>query len=111
VSDGLVGDLSKLLRASGVGADIEVARVPLSAAARAAHKAEPTVIETILTGGDDFEVIATIPPRKLKAFLAAARRTSIRVTEIGRVTAAEGARFRSAEGRELTFKHPSFSHF
>jgi thiamine-monophosphate kinase len=111
VSDGLVGDLGKLLRASKVGADIAVARVPLSAAARAAVKADPRMIETILTGGDDFEVVATIPPRKLKAFLAAARRTGVPVAEIGRVVAGEGTRFRDAKGRALTFKHGSFSHF
>jgi thiamine-monophosphate kinase len=111
VSDGLVGDLGKLLRASGVGADIEVARVPLSAAGRAAVKAEPKVVEIILTGGDDFEIVATIPPRKLKAFVAAARRTGVPVTEIGRVTAGEGARFRDAWGRALVFKRTSFSHF
>lgn len=111
VSDGLVGDLSKLLRASGVGADVAVAKVPLSPAARRAVDAEPANLEPILTGGDDFEVIATVPPRKLEAFLAAARRTSVRVTEIGRVTAGEGARFRNAEGHELTFKRASFSHF
>ena len=62
VSDGLAGDLGKLCRASGVGAEIEVARVPLSKAARAALAAEPQTIETVLTGGDDFEVVATIPP-------------------------------------------------
>ena len=59
VSDGLVGDLAKLCRASGVAAEIEVARVPLSEAARAALAAEPALIETILTGGDDYEVLAT----------------------------------------------------
>jgi len=111
VSDGLVGDLGKLLRASKVGADIDVARVPLSAAARAAVKAEPKIVETILTGGDDFEIVATIPPRKLKAFLVAARRAGVPVAEIGRVTAGEGARFRDVDGRLLTFKRASFSHF
>jgi thiamine-monophosphate kinase len=111
VSDGLVGDLGKLLRASKVGADIAVARVPLSSAARAAVKAEPKMIETILTGGDDFEIVATIPPRKLKAFLAAARRIGVPVAEIGRVIAGEGARFRDGGGRMLTFRRASFSHF
>ena len=42
VSDGLAGDFGKLCRASGVAADVEVARVPLSKAARAACAAEPS---------------------------------------------------------------------
>ena len=66
VSDGLAGDLGKLCRASGVGAEIEVARVPLSEAARAALAADPQAIETILTGGDDFEVVATVPPAQAR---------------------------------------------
>ena len=56
VSDGLAGDLAKLCRVSGVATDIEVTRVPLSDAARAALAKEPALIETIITGGDDYEV-------------------------------------------------------
>src|SRR5215472_1274013 len=56
VSDGLAGDLAKLCRASGLAAGIEVADVPLSDAARAALSADPTLIERILTGGDDYEI-------------------------------------------------------
>ena len=41
VSDGLAGDLAKLCRASGVSADIEIARVPLSPAATQALAADP----------------------------------------------------------------------
>lgn len=111
VSDGLAGDLGKLCRASGVGAEIDAARVPLSKAARATLEVEPNVIETILTGGDDFEVIATIPPRKLKAFFAAAKRTGVAVSEIGRVTAGQGVKFRGDNGRQLRFARASFSHF
>jgi thiamine-monophosphate kinase len=111
VSDGLAGDLGKLLRASGVGADIEVARVPLSKAARAAVRAEPALIETVLTGGDDFEVVATIPRARLKSFVAAARRTGVPVAEIGRITREAGARFLDAGGRQLRFARSSFSHF
>ena len=61
VSDGLAGDLAKLCRASGVTAEIEIAKVPLSAPAQAALAAEPALIEPILSGGDDYEVVAAIP--------------------------------------------------
>jgi thiamine-monophosphate kinase len=111
VSDGLAGDLGKLCRASGVGAIVETANVPLSKAARAAVAAEPKAIEAILTGGDDFEVVAAVPPRKLKAFLAAARRAGVAVSQIGRVTAGQGVRFQDGNGRQLRFRRASFSHF
>ena len=110
VSDGLAGDLAKLCRASGVAAEIDVARVPLSDAARAALAAEPALIETILTGGDDYEVLLTIAPNKLGAFRAAADKAGVAVTEIGRVMAGQGARF-IRDGKALSFARPSYSHF
>jgi thiamine-monophosphate kinase len=112
VSDGLVGDLAKLCRASWVDATVDVARVPLSRAARAALAAEPALIETILTGGDDFEVLASVSPRRLDALRKAARAARIALTEIGAVAAGRGgARFVDAQGRALTFARPSYSHF
>jgi thiamine-monophosphate kinase len=111
VSDGLVGDLTKLLRASRKGADIAVARVPLSVAARAALARDRSAIQAILTGGDDFEVVATVPSRKLASFYEAARKARIRVSDIGRITGGEGARFHAPDGRELRFARTSFSHF
>jgi thiamine-monophosphate kinase len=111
VSDGLVGDLGKLLCASGVAADVEAARVPLSKAAQAALKADTGLIEPILTGGDDFEIVATVPPAALDVLQLAARVVGVPVTPIGRVAAGQGARFLSADGRPLRFKRGSFSHF
>jgi thiamine-monophosphate kinase len=111
VSDGLAGDLGKLCRASGVGADIDVARVPLSKAARAALAADPKAIEPILTGGDDFEVVATIPPGALDVFQTAARVVGVPVAVIGRVTAGKDARILGPDGRKLRFARASFSHF
>ena len=111
VSDGLVGDLRKLCRASGIAAAVEAARVPLSKAARAALKAEPRLIDTVLTGGDDFEVVATIPRARLARFRAAARAAGVPVTEIGRITTGEGVAFFAADGRPMTFARGSFSHF
>ena len=93
VSDGLAGDLAKLCRASSVAAEIDVSRVPLSDAARAAVAAAPELIETVLTGGDDYEIVLTLAPEKLAAFRAAAKAAGVPVTEIGRMQAGEGARF------------------
>jgi thiamine-monophosphate kinase len=111
VSDGLVGDLGKLCRASGVGAEVDVARVPLSKAALAVLVADPKATETMLTGGDDFEVLATVPPRKLKSFLAAARRAGVPATGIGRITTGANAKFLGPDNRPLRFARTSFSHF
>ena len=110
VSDGLVGDLAKLCRASGVAAEIDVARVPFSDAARAALAADPALIETALTGGDDYEIMLTLAPEKLAAFRAEADKAGVAVTEIGRIVAGEGARF-IRDGKPLTFARPSYSHF
>ena len=59
VSDGLVGDLAKMLRASGVAGHLDVGAVPLSEAARRALGAEPSLLDRILSGGDDYEIVFT----------------------------------------------------
>ena len=110
VSDGLAGDLAKLCRASAVSAEIDVASVPLSDAARAAIAAEPVLMETALTGGDDYEIVLTLSPEKLADFQNAARQAGVAVTEIGRVTTGRGARFLSG-GKTMKFAKPSYSHF
>ena len=70
VSDGLAGDLAKLCRASGVSAEIDVARVPLSPAAHAALASrDPSLIEPILTNGDDYEVLASDPAGPVRRVL------------------------------------------
>jgi thiamine-monophosphate kinase len=112
VSDGLAGDLGKLCRASSVAAEIAVARVPLSDGARAALAEEPALIETILTGGDDYEVVACVPAGKVETLRQQASAAGVAVAEIGAVTAGQGkARFLDPDGRPLVFRQPSFSHF
>jgi thiamine-monophosphate kinase len=111
VSDGLAGDFAKLARVSHVGADINVSRVPLSDGARAVIAADPAALETALTGGDDFEIVCTVPSTKAESFRAAAKAAQVHVTDIGEVTAGEGACFLGADGKSLAFKRTSFSHF
>ncbi|MFZ1064233.1 MAG: thiamine-phosphate kinase [Pseudolabrys sp.] len=111
ISDGLAGDFGKLCRVSGVAADVDVARVPLSEAARAVIAANPDAVESVLTGGDDYEIICTVPPAKAGSFQAAAGAANVAVSEIGEIKAGEGTRFIAADGRALAFKRASFSHF
>jgi thiamine-monophosphate kinase len=112
VSDGLAGDLGKLCRASGVGAEIAAARVPLSNGARAALAREPALIETILTGGDDYEVVACVPAGKVEPLRQQASAAGVAISEIGAVTAGQGeARFLDPDGQPLAFRQASFSHF
>jgi thiamine-monophosphate kinase len=110
VSDGLAGDFAKLCRASGVSAAIDVAKVPLSDAARAAIAADPAMLETALTGGDDYEIVCTVPPDKADGLRAAAKAANVPVSEIGVIAAGEGTRF-VRDGQPIAFKRPSFSHF
>jgi thiamine-monophosphate kinase len=112
VSDGLVGDLAKLCDVSGVGADIEVARVPLSTAARQVVASDRSLLETALTGGDDYEVVATVPQGARDALMAAAVAAGVALTEIGSIRADRpGAHFLDRAGKPLLFKNTSFSHF
>jgi thiamine-monophosphate kinase len=103
VSDGLAGDLAKLCRASGVGAVIEAAQVPLSAPAREAIALEPRLLETALTGGDDYEILFTAP---------ASSASFPGVTRIGVATSPAAAPvFRDAAQNTLNFVRPSYRHF
>jgi thiamine-monophosphate kinase len=110
VSDGLVGDLAKLCRASGLAAEIDVARVPMSEAAQAALAADPRLIETILTGGDDYEILLTLAPERLSAFCQSAHEAGVPVTAIGTIASGQGAHF-VHDGKVLTFAKPAYSHF
>lgn len=111
VSDGLVGDLAKMLRVSGVSGRLDAARVPLSAAAAAALSLDPKLRDTILTGGDDYEVLASVPPERAVAFEAAASTAGVPVSWIGEVQAGSAPLVVvDAAGAPLTFRRSSFSH-
>ncbi len=111
VSDGLVGDLAKMLAASGVSGALDLARVPFSPAARAYFAADPAAIEIAATGGDDYEILATTPPERAAAFEAAAREADIPVCAIGRVSGEGGLRVTGLDGAPMRFARGSYSHF
>jgi len=112
VSDGLAGDLAKLCAASGVSAAIDAASVPLSAAAAGLVARNTVGVETLFAGGDDYEVLCTVPPTQTDALIAAGRAAGLGVTIIG--TIVEGGRpprFLDRQGQELVLKRLSYSHF
>jgi thiamine-monophosphate kinase len=112
VSDGLAGDLAKLCQASGVSATIDVARIPLSAAAVSLIASGTVDIEAIVSGGDDYEILCAIPQNRFEAFARAAGLAGVAVTTIGTVSAGKSvARFLDADGREIALQRLSYSHF
>jgi len=117
VSDGLLGDLLHILRASGVGATLEaVLAVNLIAArkhpgwAEAAMDAEKQM-EFALAGGDDYEIAFTAPMSAREAVQLAAGRAHTPVTRIGRIDEAPGLRLLDAAGAPLERRYASFDHF
>ena len=112
ISDGLVGDCRKLLGGGGVSGVIELARMPLSPAVRAAIAHAPALFGTVVTGGDDYEILCAVPPGEAPRFEAAALACAIAVTRIGTVTAGAGpVHFLSASGEAVLFAKASYTHF
>ncbi|MBV9288172.1 MAG: thiamine-phosphate kinase [Hyphomicrobiales bacterium] len=112
VSDGFVGDLTKMLAASGVTARVPIYRLPLSPAARAAVAANPDLFAVAATGGDDYELLASVSPESAAAFEAAAAAASVPLTWVGEALAGFAPpRFIGPDGGAVTFAAGAYSHF
>jgi thiamine-monophosphate kinase len=109
VSDGLLGDLGHVLQRSGVGASVDVDAVPRSAVLAA----QPLALQRLCTlaGGDDYELLFTAAPAQSARVTAAAHKTGVAVTRVGRIEAAPGLRLVDAAGAMVTEKFASFDHF
>ncbi|MCS6802302.1 MAG: thiamine-phosphate kinase [Chloroflexota bacterium] len=99
LSDGLAGDLPKLCAASGVGAEIELARLPIHPALRQAWPEEAPTIAA--TGGEEYELLVTCRPAVWRRVLAA----GLPLTAIGRIVATPGVRFAGAAGPLVGWDH------
>lgn len=112
VSDGLVGDFVKLCAASGVSGELARPAVPLSPAAKRAIATYAPAFDTALTGGDDYEILATVVESEADAFALAASEAGVPVTFIGRIVSGEDEpKVFDESGQALTFGTVSFSHF
>jgi thiamine-monophosphate kinase len=112
VSDGLAGDLAKLCGVSGVSAVIDVASIPLSEAAMDLVSRGIVGLETLISGGDDYEILCTLPEGRVAAFAQAARDAGIAVSSIGTVIAGSAVpKFMDGKGTEIALERRSYSHF
>jgi thiamine-monophosphate kinase len=113
LSDGLSGDLRHLCEESGVGAEVIAASLPLSAACRAfAEAAGLDACSLALAGGEDYELLFTVPPGKHRRFERLASQTDFRFTRIGAIMGkGTGLRLRSQTGMSQSLPHASYEHF
>lgn len=117
VSDGLVGDAAKMLRASGVTGTLDLDRIPLSRAAKAAlameaaDQAGSRLVERIAGGGDDYEILFTLSPARRDAMTRAAAALGLAVTIIGEVRDGQGPPDLRFNGSPHAMAATSFQHF
>jgi thiamine-monophosphate kinase len=113
LSDGLSMDLPRLCAASGLGARIEPSRVPISDALIEAE--DPLSIDPLrlaLSGGDDYELLATLPPDRVEgARLELKERFGVPLTDIGVMIDGSGVVALSPEGGEVPLEREGWDHF
>lgn len=103
-SDGLSTDLAHLCEESGVGAEVESARVPRARVGRGARQVD---IELALHGGEDYELLFTVPAeRRVRSRIA-----GVAVKKIGRVTRGRKIVLRDAQGMVSEFAPQGWEHF
>lgn len=109
VSDGLFGDVGKLLAASAVGGTIELDRLPLSRQLVAVCGKE-SASQFALDGGDDYEIAFTSAAARESAIVALAEKTALQVTRIGTVTDGNALHCTQA-GQPVPHRHAGYRHF
>lgn len=111
LSDGLAAAVTQLAEASGIGAIVDAAAIPVDLGARAWHQrtgADPVL--AALTGGEDYELLFAVPPRRRRAFLAAiAKAGRLACTKIGQLTKDAGVRLEC--GGRMERMPEGFSHY
>jgi thiamine-monophosphate kinase len=109
VSDGLAADLGHLLEASGVGATLELARLPRPAALAALP--QPARWNFQLGGGDDYELCFTAPAAARERVGQALARCDTAAHVIGRIDPAPGLRLLDPHGEPWRLAAPGWDHF
>lgn len=111
ISDGLVIDCARMCTASDVNGRIEALHVPLSSAVQILVSGDARILERVLTGGDDYEILAAVRPGEAQAFEAAALSASIRVSRIGEFGTDRGnLSVVGPDGQPMSFTRSGYDH-
>ena len=107
ISDGVLSDLGHILAASGVGAEIELAALPLSETFKKALLNNPSLVDLALAGGEDYELLLTSAEHSLSdlTFVGA------KLTKIGVLTSKSGLRVKDSDGCLYQCSRGGFDHF
>lgn len=108
VSDGLLADLGHIVASSGVGAELDFARVPMN---EAAHTLGAAAAQYVLCGGDDYELCFTAPVEQRAGLERLAISLGVPLSRIGRIVAGQGCVVRAADGGAMTMARQGYDHF
>jgi thiamine-monophosphate kinase len=111
ISDGLIADLGHITEESGLGAVIDWEKIPLSDAAEAAVQFDSGLIEIVLTGGDDYELVFSLPPDRRDDLVKLAKEGGVALTIIGEMVTGEGVRVRQADGDDMPLTARGWQHY
>src|SRR5262245_36748366 len=111
LSDGLAKDLGRMCKASNCGALVNLADLPLSPAAHNALAAEAGQYLSLVAAGDDYEILASVPPAHEAQFRQAAVAAGVAVARIGHTTAADGVAITGFDGQALDLTRTGWDHF
>ena len=111
ISDGLAADLGHVLRASDVGAELELGRLPTSTTLAEHFPDDDARLSLQLGGGDDYELCFTASPANAFAIEQAMAALELNATVVGRITADGGLRLLQADGAVFEAGGAGYEHF
>jgi thiamine-monophosphate kinase len=110
LSDGLYSDIQHILKRSGVGASVDVTKLPLSQAVKDSCD-HATAIQLALSGGEDYELLFTVPEARRGSLDVLLSPYGIAVSCIGRITGVAGKLELKHAEQPYTYQHHGFVHF